>query len=457
MQPTYTGGVKAFPSIDARTTRKATIIAFLAWLFAIYDYILFGTLLPDIASHFGWTNETASLISTLVSVVTGIVALAVGPVVDKIGRRRGMIMTVTGTAVGSALSGLAPGAGYLVGVRSLGGLGLSEAAVNATYLNEIYDVTEDEKIKRNRGLAYSFVQGGWPLGVVVAATFAAIFLPLVGWRGCFLLASFPAVIIALLRRGLKESPQFELQVKLSGLRKQGKHREAAELAQEYGVDERPAAPLRAIFARGSARNTIVLGFAWVANWFGIQIFGVLGTTVLTEGKGVSFTGSLIMLIVINAVGYLGYIFHGWAGDKFGRRNVIAVGWLISGVLFVIMLTAASGTFVVVTLYSLGMFFLIGPYAALLFYMGECYQTNCRATGTAFLNALSQPGAILAGVISTAMLASGSGWNEAALVVGAVATVASGIIMFGARKVDTPSAPLAEQPGKVKTDRNEVNG
>ncbi|GAA5172101.1 MULTISPECIES: MFS transporter [Amycolatopsis] len=432
-------GVRSFPRVGVKATRRATIIAFFAWLFAVYDYILFGTLLPEIGGHFGWSDSTASLVSTLVSVGTAVVALAVGPIVDRIGRRRGMILTVSGTAVASALSAATPGAGYLVGVRAFGGLGLSEQAVNATYLNEIYAVTEDEKIKKRRGLIYSLVQGGWPLGVLLASAFVAIFLPLVGWRGCFLLAVFPAVVIALARRGLKESPQFELEQRLRALRKQGKADEAAALAGEYGVSAEPSAPLAAIFKGAALRNTLVLGFAWLVNWFGIQVFSVLGTTVLTAGKGVSFTGSLVMLIVINAIGYLGYVFHGWIGDRFGRRNVIAIGWLISGVLFTLTLTVASGTVAVVTLYSLGMFFLIGPYAALLFYMGECYDTRCRATGTAFLNALSQPGAILAGVITTAMLASGSNWNTAALLVGAVGTFASGLVMFAARKVKTLEA------------------
>jgi hypothetical protein len=71
---------------------------------------------------------------------------------------------------------------------------------------------------------------------------------------------------------------------------------------------------------------------------------------------------------------------------------------------------------------------------MLFYMGECYDTGCRATGTAFLNALSQPGAIAAGLIMTAMLASGSSWGNAALLVGAVGTFLSGFVMFAARKV-----------------------
>jgi MFS family permease len=191
------------------------------------------------------------------------------------------------------------------------------------------------------------------------------------------------------------------------------------------VIEQESAPLLAIFRGQALRNTLVVGFAWIVNWFGIQVFSVLGTTVLTQGKQVSFTGSLLMLIVINAVGYLGYVFHGWIGDRVGRRNVIGFGWIASGILFALTLTVANGTVAVVTLYSLGMFFLVGPYAALLFYMGECYDTRCRATGTAFLNALSQPGAILAGIIVTAMLASGSSWSHAALLVGALGTFLSG--------------------------------
>ncbi|MGY4650208.1 hypothetical protein [Mycobacterium sp. URHB0021] len=51
------------------------------------------------------------------------------------------------------------------------------------------------------------------------------------------------------------------------------------------------------------------------------------------GKHVSFTNSLVLLSVANAVGYLGGVTHGFLGDRLGRRNVIAFGWIISGILF----------------------------------------------------------------------------------------------------------------------------
>ncbi|MGY4646822.1 MFS transporter [Mycobacterium sp. URHB0021] len=428
-----TRATKSFERVGRSATRKATIIAFFAWLFAVFDFIMFGTLLPQIAASFGWDKATASLVSTLVSVATAVIALAVGPITDRIGRRKGMILTVSGTAVASALSSLTPSAAYLIGVRSLGGLGLAEQAVNATYLTEIYAVTDDETIKRRRGLIYSLVQGAFPLGVLLASAWVAIFLPWLGWRGCFLLAVFPAVLIALMRRGLRETPQFELELQLRGLRKKGRDAEAAELARAYGVSDRPTAPLAAIFQGQALRNTLVLGAAWFINSAGMQLFSVLGTTVLTEGKNVSFANSLVLLIVANGVGYLGYVTHGFLGDRLGRRNVIAFGWIISGILFALMLTVAQGVVSVVILYSLGLFFLIGPYAAMLLYMGECYDTSCRATGTGFLNALSQPGSVVAGAIVTAMLASGSTWGHATLLVGAVGTCVSGFVVFGARK------------------------
>ena len=428
-----TRATKSFERVGSRATRKATIVAFFAWLFAVFDFIMFGTLLPQISASFGWDNATASLVSTLVSVGTAVVALAVGPITDRIGRRKGMILTVAGTAVASALSSVTPSAAYLIGVRALGGLGLAEQAVSATYLSEIYAVTDDEKIKRRRGLTYSLVQGAFPLGVLLASAWVAIFLPVISWRGCFLLAVFPAVAIALMRRGLCESPQFELELRLRTLRKRGRPAEAAELARSYGVEELPAAPLAAIFRGKALRNTFVLGAAWFINAAGMQLFSVLGTTVLTEGKHVSFTNSLVLLIVANAVGYLGYVTHGFLGDRLGRRNVIAVGWIISGIMFALMLSVAQGVVSVVILYSLGLFFLVGPYAAMLLFMGECYDTNCRATGTGFLNALSQPGAVVAGAIVTAMLANGSTWGHATLLVGAVGTCVSGFVVFGARK------------------------
>ncbi|MGH1524109.1 MFS transporter [Leifsonia sp. L25] len=429
--------------ITPKDARFATVLAFFAWTFAVYDFVLFGTMLPAMAKDFGWSAATSTAINTWVSVGTFVVAILLGLISDRIGRRRGMMLTIGGTAVASVATALTFAPLYLIGVRSIAGLGYSEQAINATYLNEVYDVTDDRFIKRNRGFLYSIVQGGWPVGVLLAAALAAICLPTIGWRGSFLVATFPAILLIIMRMRMKETPQFQVQQRIRGLVKSGDRRGADELAAVYNVPiEQERTPLVAIFARGKRKNTIFLSLAFFLNWFGTLTFSILGTTVLTEGKHVTLNNALIILILSNIVAFVGYVFHGWLGDRLSRRNVIAVAWILGGACFAIMTTLAQGAVMVVLFMSLGLFFQIGAYSALLYFMADSFDTKSRATGTTFVNALGQIGAVVGGIIITTMLSGGADISTAAFVVGALGTVASGLLIMGCRK-DVPNVTRAE--------------
>lgn len=429
--------------ITPKDARFATVLAFFAWTFAVYDFVLFGTMLPAMAKDFGWAPATSTAINTWVSVGTFVVAILLGLVADRIGRKRGMLLTIGGTAVASMATALTFNPLYLISVRSIAGLGYSEQAINATYLNEIYDVTDDKFIKRNRGFIYSIVQGGWPVGVLLSAALAAIFLPTIGWRGSFLVATFPAILLIIMRLRMKETPQFQVQQRISHLVKKGDLREANELATTYQVPlEHDRTPIAAIFAPGKRRNTIFLSLAFFMNWFGTLTFSILGTTVLTQGKHVTFSNALIILILSNLVAFVGYVFHGWLGDRFSRRNVIAVAWILGGASFAIMTTLAQGAVMVVLFMSLGLFFQIGAYSALLYFMADSFDTKSRATGTTFVNALGQIGAVVGGIIITTMLTAGADIAVAAFVVGALGTVASGFLIMGCRR-DIPNVTRSE--------------
>src|SRR5919107_1034919 len=371
---------RRFPTFTRRETNVAMGLALAAWTVAVFDYGLFGTLLPAMQQDFGWTAEWAYLVNTLIAVGTAIVAFGVGPIIDRLGRRRGMMTTIGGTAVASALTSVIPaGAGALtsgsaVVVRSLGGLGFSEQSVNATYLNEVFSLTEDEGKKKNRGFWYGIVQGGWPLGFLISSALSLLLLDVIGWRGMYLVACVPAIVlVVVIGRRLRESPQFELHQKMNRLKAEG---------------------------RG--------------------------------GKGVQLSTAFWMLVIINLGAYFGYVFHGWLGDRIGRKNTIVIGWLISGIAFAVMLGVQNTALIVLT-YAIGLFFLVGPYAAILFYMGECYPTDCRGTGTVIIGAMSQPGTIIGGFLFTGAAAAW-GTGAAALWGGAVGTFVSGLLMLLAKPV-----------------------
>jgi MFS family permease len=426
--------------IQPRHVTYASVIAFFAWFFSVYDFTMFGTLLPKIRDAFGWSNGFATTVSDLVSVATFLAALCVGPLIDRFGRRLSMIFTTAAAAISSGLTGLTItgiAAPWIIGVRFFSGFGYSEQAVNSTYLNELYASVEDDTQSHHRGFLYSLVQGGWPLGVMFGAAIVALVLPGVGWRGTFLIATFPAVIIAFLGRRLKESPKFEALQHARELQAEGRTEELAELKRDYGVDlgdEHSKPSYASLFEPAIIRHTLFLCIGFLLNWFGVQVLSVLSTTVLTNGKHISYSSSLIVVIISNSVAFVGYMLAGWLGDRIPRRNVIGVGWLCSGICYLLMLYVVNGYWPVVILNALGLFFLIGPYSALLFYMGESYPTRYRASGASFANAMGPVGAILGGLVFTALINLGTTTATSAAIAGALPILLSGVLIFGARSI-----------------------
>jgi MFS family permease len=414
-----------------------SVIAFLAWVVCVYDFIMFGTLLPRIADDFGWATATSTAIATLVAIGTAVVAILVGPMIDYVGRKRSLIITTAGTGLSSLLTGLTPAglaAVWLTIIRAISGLGYSEQAVNTTYLNELYGN------RKSRGFVYAFIQGGWPIGVLLASAFTALLLGTVGWRGVFMLATIPALIVAALGFKLSESPRFLAMQRVRRLEKENRHEEAVEFGRHFDIDVHHVqeTTLQQIFEPDIRKHTIFLALAFLTNWIGIQVFTVLGTTVLTEGKGVTFGSALIVLIVSNAAAYIGYLCHGFVGDRIGRRLTIAGGWVISGLAYSLMLFGPDSQGFVLVMYTIGLFFIIGPYAALLFFMGESFPTRVRGTGASFVNAMGPLGAIAGGALLTAFLTlTGNNMVLAAFLSGGVATILSGFLMLGTRNVTDP--------------------
>jgi MFS family permease len=431
------------PPVQIKELRFATIIAFLAWAFAVYDFILFGTLLPEIGRETGLNEASQASLATFVAIGTVIVALAAGSLVDRFGRRAGMVVTVGGAGVCSALTALAGVFGMvpLIVLRSLAGLGYAEQGVNGAYLSELYSASDDPRVKRYQGLIYSLVQGGWPVGALLAAALTVVLLPHVGWRGCFIFAAVPSLTVAVMATRLRESPQFE------ALQYARKQRHAGKLDLRSGATSKDSS-FRDIFTGTMLRSSLALGLAHVLNWFGVQLFAVLGTTVITRVHGISFSNSLIVLLLSNIVAYVGYVCHGYLGDKLGRRNVIAAGWMLGGVAFALMLLGPSRFWVVIGLYSVGQFFLIGPYSCMLYFVGESYESRVRGTGAAFVTGIGPVGAIIASALATEGLKMSIGWRAIALFCGALPCFLSGIAVLCARSVasnrrDVPT-PTPEQ-------------
>lgn len=443
---TLTSDVSATPAdpamLDApsnKTVAYTAIVAFLSWTFAVYDLITFGNLLPVIQKSFGWSNATASFVVTAISLGSLVVALAVGPMIDLWGRRNALFATTAGAALSSGLASIAAGPLSMIGIRALSGFGMSEQAVNAAYLNEMFGA-------RNKGVLYGLVQAGWPVGVMLSAAIAGTFTESLGWRAVFLIGTFPLIIVFFLRMGLKESPYFLKLQHLKQLRRAGQIEDAEALGKKWSLSAGSESrnTYAELFSKPFRRQSIALGLAFFFKVVSDSQMTVLATSILAQTKGIALSGALWTVFIGNAVAIVGYVVLGWLGDWIGRRETVIGAQVLTAICVLLLLFVAQGFVPVVVCYSLILFFAQGAAAPLFAYIGESFPTRIRGSGAAYIGVTGPIGGIFGPLLYGVLLSAGYSPVDAA-VSGAIAALATAAVLLLAHRIK-PGRALEEAGG-----------
>jgi MHS family citrate/tricarballylate:H+ symporter-like MFS transporter len=194
-----------------------------------FDFFLFGFYAQDIAkAFFPAANETAALLNAfgvfwLGALMRPVGAVVLGAYIDRIGRRQGLIVTLSLMALGTvviafcpayAAIGIAAPIIVLVGRLIQGFSAGVELGGVSVYLSEI-------ATPGNRGFYTSFQSSSQQVAIFVAAIIGFIlkegmagdtFLDAVGgvakWRIPFLIGCLIIPVIFFLRRSLEETPAF---------------------------------------------------------------------------------------------------------------------------------------------------------------------------------------------------------------------------------------------------------
>ena len=189
-----------------------------------FDFFLFGFYAPYIAkAFFPSENETAALLNTfgvfwLGALMRPVGAIVLGAYIDRIGRRLGLIVTLTIMAMGTvviticptyATIGVAAPVIVLIG-RLLQGFSAGvELGGVSVYLSEI-------ATPGNRGFYTSFQSSSQQVAIFVAAIIGYVLnesmpastIAAWGWRIPFFVGCLIIPVIFVLRRTLEETPEF---------------------------------------------------------------------------------------------------------------------------------------------------------------------------------------------------------------------------------------------------------
>ncbi len=370
---------------DARpdaAAHKALFASAIGYAMDGFDLLILGFMLRAISSELGLTPPQAgSLVTwTLIGAVVG--GILFGILSDYYGRVRVLTWTILLFAIFTGLCAFAQGYWDLLIYRTIAGLGLGgEFGIGMTLVAEAWPAGK-------RARACSYVALGWQAGVLLAALVTPALLPVIGWRGMFIVGLVPGVIAFVVRWYVGEPKIFLEKAKTT-----------------------PAMPLR-LLVKDAATAKISLGMLILC---AVQNFGYYGVMIwLPNYLSTQFKFGLTQSSVWTAVTILGmaigiFVFGVFA-DRVGRRPAL--------------LTFQAGAFIMVLVYSqltdanalliggavMGLFVngMLGGYGALL---SELYPTEARATAENVLFNLGR-GVGGFGPFVVGLLATGYGFSVA---------------------------------------------
>jgi len=276
--------------------------------------------------------------SALLGCVAG--AWLAGPVADRIGRVRVMLVTAATFIVSAVGSALAPNAATLTVFRLVGGLAVGAASVIApAYIAEISPAARRGRLGSLQQLAIVvgiFVALLTDYAIASAAGGAAEPVPWGGaaWRWMFASAVIPSAAWALLALRIPESPRYLV-------RKGHEDRAHAVLARFVGgaVDERVRAIKDSLAGRtGQVRLRDLRGprlgllpIVWVGillsvfqQFVGINVIFYYSTT-LWRSVGFTEANALFTSVVNSAVNILGTFVGIALIDRVGRKPLLLAG------------------------------------------------------------------------------------------------------------------------------------
>ena len=279
------------------------LVLFGVLFLGVSDTQLVAPLLPLIARDFQITPGSAGMIVTTYSLAAAVFALVVGPLSDRVGRKKVLAFGIASFIIASFLTYTVTSFTALLIVRML--TGLSAGTLSTCSLSYAAD-------------HYSYAERGRAMGVLSMAYFAAFVIGVpagalvakqVGWHVVF--AGFAVLAIFTLGSLFIFLPDDS--------RRTVSPYSFKSLSQHFSKSDRFAGMVAAFLTSGGIVGFLTYIGAWLATEQGIGV----------DRIALLFMAAGIAAIAASPIG-------GWCSDHAGKRNVIVWSNLALAVLFVVV-------------------------------------------------------------------------------------------------------------------------
>jgi len=388
-----------------------SVMCFLIVALDGFDIAIIGFIAPHIRAE--WQLSMVSLGPLFSAGLLGLMvgAFCSGPMADRIGRSRVLMLSVAWFGAASVGAALAPNVTWLIALRFLTGLGLGGAMPNAITL------TSEFSPERRRGTLLTLMFCGFSLGSALGGVVTAYLVADYGWRGVLALGGLlPLALVPVLWFTLPESVRFlairsGTQAQIAAILKRVAPARVTAGQQYSASDDRlPASPVVQLFHREYRRGTLLL---WLAFFMSLLLLYLLinWLPILAERSGMTLKQASMFGGLLQGGGVLGAIVLGLLIDRFHPYKVVAVAYLLGAVCVASLAVADNAVWLAIGIFVTG-FCVSGSQVCANVIASAYYPTSNRATGVAWALGIGRVGAV-AGSLGGAFLLA-AGWSNAGL-------------------------------------------
>jgi len=299
-----------------------------------------------------------------------------GPIADRFGRVRTLVLTILCYSLFTFLGCLAASVWQLAIFRFLAGAGIGgEWTIGGVFVAE-----EWPESRRQQGAAW--MHTGYYFGIFLAALVNYTVGARYGWRAVFAVGGAPALLVAFIRYGVVEPKRWQERV--------------AELGRKWTARDAFAALWSPEYRRRTVVNSTLLFISMIGLWAG-SVYVPSSVRALAPRNGAQMASYATMLLSFGTIA--GCLMLPWLAARFGRRGALAFYFVLMflavsiGFGYVFYLGANALPWFLVCLFFLG----IGGanFSVYTLWLPEQYRTECR--GSAFAFATSAGRFVAAGV------------------------------------------------------------
>jgi MFS transporter, AAHS family, 4-hydroxybenzoate transporter len=368
-----------------------------------FDTQAIGYVAPVLAKEWGLTKGALGPVFSAGLFGLMIGALVFGPLADRIGRKKIIILSTLAFGLGTLVTAFVQDVNTLLAIRFLTGLGLGGAMPNAIAM------TSEFNPRRRRATMVMIMFCGFSVGAALGGLLAAALIPQFGWRSVFVVGGVaPLLLVPILALRLPESVRF---LALTG---RASERVAQLLgfiapkvafapATQFVIHEPGLAGIPVLHLFRDRRTPVTL-LLWVVFFMSLLDLYFLSNwlpTVLND-LGASVSAAAAIGSMLQVGGVVGTFALGSVIDRFSFRALALVYFIAVFAVGAIGQLGHSIVFVTMAIFAAG-FCIVGGQIAANALAATFYPTSVRATGVGWALGIGRVGSIVGPLVGGVLL------------------------------------------------------